>query len=193
MSEHLSSQRHFSSLMNYHHIKNQNVLFMKLLDSHFDKVSRDKILKAYRLAEDAHGDQRRRDGSKYFYHPQAGAIMLMNELNIYDQDIIISFLLHDVAEDTNYFASTEKKNDFESYIAKARNSMRTRFSPDIANIVCLLSKPKVKDGDKRFETEEKCDEYLYSKLTGKNKFSNERQRKSAIFLKMIDRLHNLKT
>ena len=64
---------------------------MKLLDSHFKGSDRDQILKAYRLAEDAHGDQRRRDHSKYFSHPQGGSIMLMNELGIYDKDIIISF------------------------------------------------------------------------------------------------------
>ena len=58
----------------------------------------EKIKKAYKLAEKAHGDQRRVSGIPYILHPTSVACIVA-ELGM-DTDSICGALLHDVVEDT---------------------------------------------------------------------------------------------
>ncbi len=55
---------------------------------------------AYRLAKYAHRGQRRDGGKRYFDHPKRVALILIDELQIYDHEMIIAALLHDLKEDT---------------------------------------------------------------------------------------------
>ncbi len=56
------------------------------------------IEKAYRIARDAHRDQKRKSGEPYIIHPLCVAIILANlEL---DKESIVAGILHDVVEDT---------------------------------------------------------------------------------------------
>lgn len=57
-----------------------------------------QIEKAYRLADKAHKDQKRRSGEPYIIHPVSVAIILA-ELEL-DKESIIAGILHDVVEDT---------------------------------------------------------------------------------------------
>ena len=56
------------------------------------------IEKAYQVAKDAHGDQKRRSGEPYIIHPVCVGIILA-ELEL-DKETIAAGLLHDVLEDT---------------------------------------------------------------------------------------------
>ena len=56
------------------------------------------IEKAYKLADDAHKDQKRRSGEPYIIHPLSVAIILA-EFEL-DKETIIAGILHDVVEDT---------------------------------------------------------------------------------------------
>ncbi|MCR5202697.1 MAG: bifunctional (p)ppGpp synthetase/guanosine-3',5'-bis(diphosphate) 3'-pyrophosphohydrolase [Lachnospiraceae bacterium] len=58
------------------------------------------IEKAYKLADDAHKDQKRKSGEPYIIHPLCVCIILA-ELKM-DMETIIAGMLHDVVEDTDY-------------------------------------------------------------------------------------------
>ena len=62
----------------------------------------DLIKKAYLFGEDAHEGQFRKSGERYFNHPIATAIIVIN-LGM-DNESVIAALLHDVLEDTNVTA-----------------------------------------------------------------------------------------
>ena len=56
------------------------------------------IERAYKLALDAHGNQKRKSGEPYIIHPLSVAIILA-ELEM-DKETIVAGILHDVVEDT---------------------------------------------------------------------------------------------
>ncbi len=67
------------------------------------------IEKAYRIAKEAHGDQRRKSGEPYIIHPLWVAIILA-DLEM-DKETIVAGLLHDVVEDT-VMSEEEVKQEF---------------------------------------------------------------------------------
>lgn len=67
------------------------------------------IEKAYRIAYDAHKDQRRKSGEPYIIHPLCVGIILA-DLEL-DKETIVAGLLHDVVEDT-VMTSEELRQEF---------------------------------------------------------------------------------
>ena len=67
----------------------------------FTDTERREIRKAFDLAVEAHADQRRKTGEPYIFHPIAVAKIVAYEIGL-DSTAIVSALLHDVVEDTEY-------------------------------------------------------------------------------------------
>ncbi len=72
------------------------------------------IEKAYRIAYDAHKDQRRKSGEPYIIHPLCVGIILA-DLEL-DKETIVAGLLHDVVEDT-VMTSEELREEFGDEVA----------------------------------------------------------------------------
>ena len=59
----------------------------------------EQIMRAYRLSKNGHRNQWRDDGTRYFDHPKALALLLVR-LGVSDPVVIIVALLHDIIEDS---------------------------------------------------------------------------------------------
>ena len=73
------------------------------------------VEKAYRLAENAHREQKRKSGEPYIIHPLCVAIILA-ELEL-DKETIVAGLLHDVVEDTE-MSLQEVSKEFNEEVAQ---------------------------------------------------------------------------
>ncbi|QID33663.1 RelA/SpoT family protein [Pampinifervens florentissimum] len=125
-----------------------------------------KVKKALEFVEEKHAGQFRKSGEPYVVHPVEVAIILA-ELGM-DRDTVVAGLLHDVLEDTETTYEELKEN----------------FGKDVADIVegvTKLGKIHFKD----VETQ-KAENYRKLILA----FSKDLR---VIFVKLADRLHNMKT
>ncbi len=80
---------------------------------------------AYIFSKYAHRGQTRSSGERYFEHPKAVAMILIDELHVYDEKIIITALLHDVREDTFLLSD---------------HRVRVNFGDEVADRLDLLTK-----------------------------------------------------
>ncbi|MBS9767075.1 MAG: bifunctional (p)ppGpp synthetase/guanosine-3',5'-bis(diphosphate) 3'-pyrophosphohydrolase [Flavobacteriaceae bacterium] len=140
-----------------------------LKDSYQDLTDDDKkeIRRAFDLALEAHKHQRRKTGEPYIFHPIAVAKIVAKQIGL-DTTSIISALLHDVIEDTEYTAEDIKE----------------MFGETVAKIVVGLTKISrlKKDQDVSIQAEN----YRKMLLT-----LNDDVR--VILIKIADRLHNMQT
>ena len=96
-------------------IKTPNIEYLlKKIDSYYLSADLSLVQKAYKMAEEAHRGQVRKDGSPYITHPLNVAVILA-ELNL-DLYTIIAGLLHDVVEDTSISLQQIEK-EFNSTVA----------------------------------------------------------------------------
>lgn len=142
----------------------------EMLDEYLRKsersFERDKIKKAYDLANDAHRGQKRVSGEPYISHPVAVAYILA-ELGM-DTDTLTAALLHDVVEDTAY--SLEDIED--------------RFGEEIARLVDGVTKlGKIPLSTKEEQQSENVRKMLLAMS----------QDIRVIIIKLADRLHNMRT
>lgn len=111
------------------------ISFLDTLRPHVSKEDLKTIEDAYTLSKYGHRNQFRDQGARYFEHPKNVALVLINELKIYDPEMIIMALLHDIIEDSfilsnhgldklfgervvNGLGYLTKTNDVESYVKK---------------------------------------------------------------------------
>jgi GTP pyrophosphokinase len=146
-------------------------------EEQFDKLikatkyiqSEDDILmirKAYDLANEAHANMRRKSGEPYFTHPLAVAFIVAEEIGLGPKSVV-GALLHDVVEDTDYTLS----------------DIERMFDNTIANIVDGLTKiSDVLDKDSSTQVEN------FRKM-----LITMSQDIRVIFIKLADRLHNMRT
>jgi GTP pyrophosphokinase len=154
--------------------------FLARLQDHFSQTDIDLIEFAYDLSKEAHRTQKRDKGGRYFEHPRAGCLIMMDELGLYDRDLIISFLFHDVGEDTPLLGN--RVNSYEEFTQKARFRLTKLFGEKVADTVVRLTKPEI-DEMKFFSKEQTLDFYHEEMVKSEE----------AVFGKELDRLHNLRT
>jgi guanosine-3',5'-bis(diphosphate) 3'-pyrophosphohydrolase len=124
------------------------------------------IRKAFKIALDAHKDTRRKSGEPYIMHPLAVARIVSEEMGLGVKSIVSS-LLHDIVEDTDY-----SLDDIENH-----------FGSKIASIVDGLTKISgVFDKNSSFQAEN----FRKMLLT----LSDDVR---VILIKLADRLHNMRT
>lgn len=133
----------------------------------FSDEDKKEIRKAFEIAVEAHSSQRRRTGEPYIYHPIAVAKIVAYEIGL-DTTSIVSALLHDVVEDTNY----------------TLEDIERLFGESVAKIVNGLTKIShlKKDQDASVQAEN----FRKMLLT-----LNDDVR--VILIKIADRLHNMQT
>ncbi len=123
---------------------------------------------AYINAKYGHRNQQRDDGTRYFNHLRATALILIDELQIFDSEMIMTALMHDILEDS--FLLDEDR-------------IKVLFGDEVAKMVILLSMPKM-------------DGRVFKTKASRLKAYHQRIKTSplkVIIIKLCDRLHNLRT
>lgn len=106
--------------------------FLKLLSKHLSKKKLQLVEDAYNLSKYGHRNQLRIQGTRYFDHPKAVALIIIKELKIYDYEILVMALLHDILEDTFIIS---------------RNGLKSLFGKRVASGLDFLTKI---DTDKKY-------------------------------------------
>ncbi len=97
-------------------ILNKYRSLLRACDEKINKEDRKQIRKAFNFAVDAHKKMRRKSGEPYILHPIAVAHIAAKEIGL-GKTSIISSLLHDVVEDTDY-SLEDIENLFGKKVAK---------------------------------------------------------------------------
>ena len=137
------------------------------LETSFPPESIAVVDKAFEIANEAHGDQKRKSGEPYIIHPLAVAAILFDELGM-DMPSVAAALLHDVVEDTHYEISDIKE----------------MFGDEIAQLVDGVTKINRVNISSR---EEQQAETLRKMLIAMS------QDIRVIIIKLSDRVHNMRT
>ena len=138
----------------------------ELLNKSSNEYDREKIDRAYRLAEKMHGDQRRVSGVPYILHPTSVACIIV-DLGM-DTDSVVAALLHDVVEDTPV----------------TLDEVRQQFGEDVAHLVDGVTKiSKIAYTEKEERQAENVRKMLIAMADDIR----------VIIIKLADRLHNMRT
>jgi len=163
---------------------------VECLPENYGETDRELVLRAYRIAVEAHRLQKRNCGEPYITHCLAVA-QILAELKM-SPDVIAAGLLHDTVEDTSITL------DF----------LRREFGETIASLVNGVTKltdlPRVSRGDQHADEKNgKTEEQPSAASLGrKEDIVSETLRKTFIamgkdmrvmFIKLADRLHNMRT
>ncbi|MBC5627382.1 bifunctional (p)ppGpp synthetase/guanosine-3',5'-bis(diphosphate) 3'-pyrophosphohydrolase [Clostridium sp. NSJ-6] len=141
-------------------------VLMNKIKENCTNVDIDLVVKAYKLANEAHKEQKRESGEPYIIHPIDVATILA-ELGM-DTSTIVAGLLHDVIEDTNY----------------TYEDIKNIFNEEIANLVSGVT--KITKMEYKSKEEQQADNFRKMLLAMANDIR-------VIIIKLADRLHNMRT
>ncbi len=161
------------------------------LPENYTVADRELIQRAYRVAEEAHREQKRHSGEPYINHCIAVASIL-SDLKV-PPEVIAAGLLHDTVEDT---AVT---------LADIRRDFGDTITALVDGVTKLTHLPRVSRGDQHAENGDNGHEEVSSEpalLGRKEDIVAETLRKTflamgedvrVMFIKLADRLHNMRT
>ncbi len=129
------------------------------------------IFRAFTIARNAHADTRRKSGELYIFHPLAVALIAVKEVGL-GPIAVICALLHDVVEDTDI----------------TLDNLRSVFGDRVARIVDGVTKI-----DKASMIAEQNDDFSSQAENYKKILLAMCDDAYVIFLKLCDRLHNMRT
>lgn len=166
---------------------------MEQLPENYSLGDREEIKRAYRVAEEAHRDQKRNSGDPYINHCLAVASILA-ELRV-PPEVIVAGLLHDTVEDTNV-TLTDIRRDFGDTVAIL-----------VDGVTKLTKLPRVSRGDQHAEehhpeSERTPEQKAVDAKSRKQDLAFETLRKTfiamgddvrVVLIKLADRLHNMRT
>ncbi len=155
----------------------------RFLDRIADFPEEEKMLInfAYDLSKESHRPQKRDSGERYFEHPRATTLILMDECQVRDPDLIAGMLLHDSVEDSAMFGN--RSTPFSEWKKTSEFRLGRVFNDRVAHIILSLTKPKA-DGVE-FKNKKEADNFYMDNL--------EKADADVVLLKMVDRLHNLRS
>tara|TARA_R110001583_G_scaffold57921_6_gene173075 strand:+ start:6763 stop:8982 length:2220 start_codon:yes stop_codon:yes gene_type:complete len=133
----------------------------------FTDSDKKEIRKAFDIALEAHKSQRRKTGEPYIFHPIAVAKIVAYEIGL-DTTSIVSALLHDVVEDTDY----------------TLEDIERLFGENVARIVSGLT--KISHLNKEQNPSIQAENFRKMLLTLHDDVR-------VILIKIADRLHNMQT
>jgi GTP pyrophosphokinase len=150
----------------------------------FRQSDLESIERAFVLAAEAHGAQRRDSGEPYMTHPVAVTEILLG-LGMYDRSSLMAALLHDVLEDTDLLAP----------------DLQEHFGPQVTQLVEGLTKlrnlplsveeeerpPETRREEAQAHKEEVQAQNILKMLLAMSKDPR------VIIVKLADRLHNMRT
>ena len=169
------------------------------LPDNYSLVDREMLLRAYKLAEKAHENQKRVSGEPYISHCVSVAAILL-EMKV-PPEVVVAGILHDTVEDTEI----------------TLNDLRREFGDDIAKLVDGVTKltnlPRVSRGYQHEEevvnggskSAAELEEEHQSEILQKSRkrdLASETLRKTflamgddirIVLIKLADRLHNMRT
>jgi guanosine-3',5'-bis(diphosphate) 3'-pyrophosphohydrolase len=128
---------------------------------------RELIDKAFKIANEAHWNMRRKSGEPYIIHPISVAKIVNQEIGLGARSIAVS-LLHDVVEDTDYSLDDVKRD----------------FGPKIASLIDGLT--KISGTYNKENSSLQAENFRKMLLT----LSDDLR---VILIKIADRLHNMRT
>jgi GTP diphosphokinase / guanosine-3',5'-bis(diphosphate) 3'-diphosphatase len=138
----------------------------KLLDN--QNQENQVFFRALEFADELHKGQRRRSGAPYISHPCAVAEILARELRFRDPHLLAAALLHDVVEDVPAITLEDVEHQFGNVVAELVDGC-TKLTRH------YLDRATLKD------------------LTHSKIFLSASRRLGVLVIKLVDRLHNLRT
>ena len=162
------------------------------LPEHYTLADKELVQRAYRIADEAHHEQKRQSGEPYINHCIAVASILA-DLRV-PPEVVAAGLLHDTVEDTSV----------------TLQDIRRDFGDTIANLVNGVTKltklPRVSRGDQHADKSNDNDSTLQEDAeqtkSRKQDLKSETLRKTflamgddvrVVLIKLADRLHNMRT
>lgn len=158
--------------------------FEARLTGNFSSLEIKNIMYTYDVAKVAHGQklQKRDSGERYFEHPRANALILLDECGVRDATIIKGALMHNVLEDAAFFGNAHHLT-YQQLVDEARYRISLSFGEETAEIVIGVSKPNGTDILNKKKDE--IDDMYHKNL--------EAVSPKALLVKMADVLHNCRT
>jgi guanosine-3',5'-bis(diphosphate) 3'-pyrophosphohydrolase len=161
---------------------------MDNLPDYYTGFDREEVNRAYRVAVEAHAEQKRQSGEPYINHCVAVASILSEMKMTYE--VVAAGLLHDTVEDTHLTLA----------------DLQTQFGPVITNLVDGVTKldslPRVSRSDHFGEEVETLPPTAEQVSKRKKQLAHEAMRKTflamnddvrVVLIKLADRLHNMRT